>query len=87
MMRKARMSCMVRLLSGHIVSIKDVLKAFIALARKTSRKLTMMVAGSNKIALEVAFSSGFTISIPYLLLSSQPCGNWDRYLFHSPGMM
>ena len=81
------MFCMVRLLSGHIVSIKDVLKVFIALARKTSRKLTMMVPGSNKIALEVAFSSGFTISISYLLLSSQPCGNWDRYLFHSPGMM
>jgi GNAT superfamily N-acetyltransferase len=66
---------------------KDVLKAFIALARKASPGLSMMVPGSNKIALEVAFSLGFTISMPYLLLSSQPFGAWDRYLFHSPGMM
>ena len=66
---------------------KDVLKAFIALARKASPELSMMVPGSNKIALEVAFSWGFTISMPYLLLSSQPFGAWDRYLFHSPGMM
>lgn len=66
---------------------KDVLRAFITLARKASPELTMMVPGSNKIALEVAFSLGFTISMPYLLLSSQPFGAWDRYLFHSPGMM
>jgi len=66
---------------------KDVLKAFIALARKASPEISMMVPGSNKTALDVAFSSGFTITMPYLLLSSQPFGAWDRYLFHSPGMM
>jgi hypothetical protein len=66
---------------------KDILKAFIAQAQKASPELSMMVPGSNKIALEVAFSLGFTISKPYLLLSSQPFGAWERYLFHSPGMM
>ncbi len=66
---------------------KDIFKAFIALARKTSPGLSIMVPGTNKIALEVAFSLGFTISMPYLLLSSDPFGAWDRYLFHSPGMM
>ncbi len=66
---------------------KDVLTAFIALARKASPGLSMMVPGSNKTALEVAFSLGFTIIMPYLLLSSGPFGTWDRYLFHSPGMM
>jgi GNAT superfamily N-acetyltransferase len=66
---------------------KNILKAFIALARKASPSLSMMVPGSNKIALEVAFSLGFTINRPYLLLSSKPFGVWDRYLFHSPGMM
>jgi ribosomal protein S18 acetylase RimI-like enzyme len=66
---------------------REVLKAFIALARKANPELSMMVPGSNRIALEVAFSLGFTISMPYLLLSSQPFGAWDRYIFHSPGMM
>jgi GNAT superfamily N-acetyltransferase len=66
---------------------KDVLNAFISLARKQCPELSMMVPGSNKIALEIAFSLGFTISMPYLLLSSQPFGVWDRYLFYSPGMI
>jgi GNAT superfamily N-acetyltransferase len=66
---------------------KDVLKAFIRLARDLSPELTMMVPGSNKTALGVAFSLGFTIRKPYLLLSSRPFGIWERYIFHSPGMM
>ncbi|HVN71452.1 MAG TPA: hypothetical protein VMU10_05485, partial [Desulfomonilia bacterium] len=66
---------------------KDVLKAFIGIAGERSPELAMLVPGSNRTALGVAFSMGFTISMPYLLLSSRRFGAWDRYILHSPGML
>jgi GNAT superfamily N-acetyltransferase len=64
-----------------------ILKTIIGLARKSCPVLTMMVPGSNRVAMEVAIAHGFSIILPYLILTSQPFGAWDRYLFHSPGMM
>lgn len=64
-----------------------ILKTTIQLARENSPVLTMMVPGSNRVAIETTLSYGFFVSLPYIILSSQPFGSWDRYLFHSPGMM
>jgi GNAT superfamily N-acetyltransferase len=49
--------------------------------------LSLMVPASNRSALQAALSGGFNIILPYVLLSSRPFGTWERYLFHSPGLM
>jgi len=66
---------------------RDILKAVIRPAMQEGSELSLMVPGANRVALEVAFSLGFEITMPYLLLSSRPFGAWERYLFHSPGLM
>jgi hypothetical protein len=66
---------------------RDILKSLIRPALEEGSDLSLMVPGTNRIAMETAFSFGFAVKMPYLLLSSQPFGIWDRYLFHSPGMM
>lgn len=71
----------------HDSPYRDILKAVIRPAMKEGAHISLMVPGTNRIAMEVALSLGFTIRMPYLLLSSQPFGSWDRYLFQSPGMM
>lgn len=66
---------------------RDILKSLIRPALEEGSDLSLMVPGTNRIAMETAFSFGFVVKMPYLLLSSQPFGVWGSYLFHSPGMM
>lgn len=66
---------------------RDLLKTIVRYARQLSPTLTMMIPGSNRTAIEVALSQGFTLSIPYVLLSSEGFGALDRYICHSPGLM
>jgi GNAT superfamily N-acetyltransferase len=56
-------------------------------ARQHCDDLSLLVPGSNGTAMKFALSRGFTVIMPYVLLSSESFGRWDHYLFHSPGMM
>jgi len=69
------------------VPYRDLLKLIVRHAGDDSRFLTLMIPGSNHTALETAFSLGFTVRMPYVLLASERFGSLDRYLFHSPGLM
>jgi hypothetical protein len=46
-----------------------------------------MIPGSNDQAVAVALDHKLRIAIPFLLMSSQPFENWDKYLFYSPTLM
>jgi len=46
-----------------------------------------VVPGANSQAVSLALECGLRLSFPCLLMSSQPFGHWERYLFHSPGLM
>jgi ribosomal protein S18 acetylase RimI-like enzyme len=77
---------------GPVAAVRDapcetVIRTTIGLTWKYCSSISMMVPGSNRIALETAFSADFSVSLPYIMLSSQPFGAWDRYLALSPGMM
>ncbi len=77
---------------GPLAALKDVpykelLKLIVRHAGEGHPSLALMVPGSNRAALETAFSLGFTVRMPYVLLASERFGSLDRYLFHSPGMM
>jgi GNAT superfamily N-acetyltransferase len=77
---------------GPVAAMKDatidtILGIAVEQSRNKSPNITMMIPGSNRVATETALSMGFTVRLPYTLLSNQPFGAWDRYLFHSPGLM
>lgn len=46
-----------------------------------------VVPGVNSQAVSLALECGLRLSFPALLMSSQPFGHWERYVFHSPGFM
>lgn len=50
-------------------------------------QVSLMIPGSNREAIVVAFQHNFRIALPLLLMSSQQFGHWDKYLFHSPALM
>ncbi len=77
---------------GPVSAVEDapyeaILKTVMALAYEESESISLMVPGSNTVAMRTALAHGFSIVMPYVLLSSRPLGCWDHYLFHSPGMM
>lgn len=64
-----------------------ILDTVITLAWKECDSLALMVPGANTAAMKTVLAQGFTVAMPYVMLSSLPFGAWDRYLFHSPGLM
>lgn len=77
---------------GPVATVEDapyeaILETVMAFAGRQSDSLTLMIPGSNTVALGTALSHGFTLVMPYVMLSSNPFGAWNRYLFHSPGIM
>jgi GNAT superfamily N-acetyltransferase len=77
---------------GPVAALKEapfekVLHIAVDNARRAGTYLTMMIPGANRKAIEAALNMGFTIKLPYILLSSDPFGLWGSYLFHSPGLM
>lgn len=67
--------------------VTDVLRETLGCERTQARTTYMLVPGSNSRALDLALSNGFTITQPYVLLSSRPFGKWDSYILHSPGQL
>jgi GNAT superfamily N-acetyltransferase len=56
-------------------------------ARGDSKDLTILFAGSNKVAALASIKFGFRITYPLLYLSTLPVAEWNNYLFYSPGLM
>ncbi|MGH8245559.1 MAG: hypothetical protein ACREUU_03905 [Gammaproteobacteria bacterium] len=44
-------------------------------------------AGEVEQGVAIALERGMHIASPFLLMSTKPFGNWDSYLFHSPGLL
>lgn len=77
---------------GPVSAVEDapyeaVLETVIETAYEENDTISLMVPGSNTMAMRTALAHGFSIVMPYVLLSSRPFGTWSHYLFHSPGMM
>jgi ribosomal protein S18 acetylase RimI-like enzyme len=52
-----------------------------------AKEVSIMVPGSNDLAVKVALKYRFRVREPYILMSSKPFGDWQRYLFHSPPLL
>jgi ribosomal protein S18 acetylase RimI-like enzyme len=52
-----------------------------------SEKISILFAGTNREAVFGSIKHGFSIKYPMLFLSSKSMGDWDNYLFCSPGLM
>jgi len=69
-------------------SFGTALEASLHLApRGDSKDLTILFAGSNKVAALASIKFGFRITYPLLYLSTLPVAEWNNYLFYSPGLM
>ncbi len=52
-----------------------------------AEKAMMFFPGTNGGAVRLGIKRGFRIDYPLLLLSSRPMGDFENYLFYSPGLM
>lgn len=50
-------------------------------------RISMFFPGTNGAAASESIRYGFKIEYPLLFLSSRPMGDFENYLFHSPGLM
>jgi GNAT superfamily N-acetyltransferase len=56
-------------------------------ARTSAGDVSLLLAGSNIAAMTAAAALDLRITMPLLLMASRPFGDFDRYGFHSAGMM
>ena len=56
-------------------------------ANQETPQVSVMIPGSNDQAVSVALDHKLRIAVPFLLLSSQSFGNWDKYLCYSLTLM
>jgi GNAT superfamily N-acetyltransferase len=52
-----------------------------------ARQVSMIVPGRADVVMQTALGLGFRIEEPYVLMASQPFGNWCNYLPMTPGFM
>lgn len=52
-----------------------------------AEKAVMFFPGTNEGAVRMGIKRGFRIDYPLLFLSSRPMGDFENYLFYSPGLM
>jgi ribosomal protein S18 acetylase RimI-like enzyme len=52
-----------------------------------AKKVMMFFPGTNRGAVRMGMKRGFRIDYPLLFLSSRPMGDFENYLFYSPGLM
>lgn len=57
------------------------------LAEEGADNFEAQVPGTNRQALEALYEVGFTLQEVNLLLSSQPFGHWEKYLFSDPALL
>ena len=69
-------------------SFRAALMAALSLAANGDNKdVTVFYAGSNEEAASAFVKCGFRLEYPLLFMSAHPMGEWDNYLFYSPGLM
>ncbi len=69
-------------------SFRGVMNTALGLAAiQETSQVSVMIPGSNDQAATIALEHKLRIAIPFLLMSSQSFGNWDKYLFYSPALM
>ena len=56
-------------------------------ARSSPKQVSAFVPGGNPAALRAATTHGMRITLPMLLMSAEPLGNWSQYLPRNPGLM
>jgi hypothetical protein len=56
-------------------------------ARHSPKQVSALVPGGNPAALRAATAHGMRITLPMLLMSTEPLGNWSQYLPRNPGFM
>lgn len=67
--------------------LMKVLRFSLARAGGAGGRLSMLVPASNREALNLLLTGGFKVQYPLCFMSSRRRWKWDRYFFHSPGMM
>jgi GNAT superfamily N-acetyltransferase len=50
-------------------------------------RVSMIVPGRADVVMQAVLALGFRIEEPYVLMASQPFGNWRKYLPSTPGFM
>lgn len=71
-----------------VSSFEPALEASLSLAAEgDSKDVTIFFAGSNEKAASACVEHGFRITYPLLFMSAHPVGDWNNYLFYSPGLM
>ena len=61
--------------------------AFQKAAHSGPKQVSALVPGGNPAALRAATMHGMRITLPMLLMSAEPLGNWSQYLPRNPGLM
>ena len=65
-----------------------VLEASLSLvASKNTDQVSLLVPGSNTLAVTTALKHKFRVREPYILMATNPFGTWSQYLFHSPPLL
>ncbi len=73
---------------SSLSSFRGVMNTVLGLAAiQEISQVFVMIAGFNDQAAIIALEHKLRIAIPFLLMSSQSFGNWDKYLFYSPALM
>ncbi len=71
-----------------VSSFGPALNASLSLAAEgDSKDVAIFFAGSNEEAASACVKHGFRITYPYLFMSAHSVGDWNNYLFYSPGLM
>jgi GNAT superfamily N-acetyltransferase len=55
--------------------------------QEDANRVSMLFPGTNGQAARAGIRYGFRIEYPLLFLSTRPMGNFENYLFYSPGLM
>jgi len=56
-------------------------------AMRNPPQISILVPGTNRQAIEIAFNNHLEIVLPFVFFSSKPLPDLENYLLHSPGLM
>jgi len=56
-------------------------------AMRSPSQVSILVPGTNRQAIEIAFNNHLEMVLPFIFFSSKPLPSLENYLLHSPGLM
>ena len=69
-------------------SFGDILNASLSLAAaKGVEQVSILVPGSNTLAITTALQHRLSVREPYILMATKPFGRWSQCLLHSPALL